>query len=104
MMAKIVLTLTQRIAALEQLRAVCTKTPEGLAVFQPGWDDHKVAALLGAPYNPMHIQTIRKEMIGMLYTADRPRRSPAGGSLEERLTTIEDYLTRKNPLWRETLL
>lgn len=90
------LTFSQKYAAYEELKKHCVKK-DGFAVYDLDWDDARVAAVCGNPVNDVHIRGLRREGIGNLRTGESVKANPA---LEQRITDIEEYLTRQNPNWR----
>lgn len=91
------LTITQKLAIARKLDEVCSKTSEGFCRWKSGWDDQKVADARGAPVRWTHVRNIRREVYG---NDERRSVGKIDSSLSERLTQIEDYLTRVNPNWK----
>lgn len=89
------LSFIQRLAVHDELKKHCTTGPNGVAIFAEGWDDHKVAEIVGAPVTHKHVASIRRETIGDLIRSAAPPTD-----IESRLTQIEDYLTSKWPDWK----
>lgn len=94
------LTFPQRVAATKELEKHCTKGPDGYALYESGWDDDRVAAVLGQPYNKIHIRNIRRELLGNIRRSSEES-SPEMEAVLFRLTLIEDYLTSKWPDWKD---
>lgn len=96
-MAKSIVRLTflQRTALFEELKKHCTKGEDGLVRYADGWDDARVAAVVGAPVNATHVKNLRSETLGALAKRNIP------GDLEARLTMVEDFLTSHWPDWRD---
>jgi hypothetical protein len=91
------LSFSQRLAVLNKLKEVCTRTTDGFSRYAPGWDDDTVAAAMGKPVNSNHVRSLRQEMIGL---TERSRTQSDLASIEARVTQIEEYLTRQNPNWK----
>lgn len=91
------LDFSTKLKVLEALKLHCSKGDDGFAKYEDGWDDARLAAQFAAPVNPTHIKNLRREQIGSL----REARMITTGDMGERLTQIEDYLTRQHPEWRD---
>jgi hypothetical protein len=62
MTKKSTLTQLRTVELADKLRAVCHKAEDGLAQYEFGWDDHKLANNLGI--SPHNVQSIRLRLIG----------------------------------------
>ena len=92
------ISLTQKLVIARKLEELCSKTSEGFCRWKPGWDDQKVAEAVGSPVRWTHVRNIRRE----IYGNDERRTAGARTSdITDRLTQIEDYLTRQNPNWKD---
>ena len=68
--------------------------------FAQGWDDQRVAQVL--KISEKTVSNIRREMFGKI--KDTAITSEKRGSLDARITQIENYLTSQSAKWRELLL
>ena len=99
-------TLANKILIAKKLEEVCTKTIDGFAKYASGWNDRKVADLLGKSINANHVRHVRQEIVGNTERTAKPKIQPpiSLSDLETRITQIEDYLTSKNPTWKGSLI
>lgn len=63
-MGKNTLSFSKRVEVYERLKSICKKDG-GYAVYDPGWNDARVARLLGC--SDSNIRSIREEMFGPLH-------------------------------------
>lgn len=91
------LTFSERFSVAQVLQKYCKQTPEGLAKYDEGYDDARVAAIIGGKINELHIRGVRREIIGQLH------KNSSTSNLSERINEIEDYLTSKYPDWRDQI-
>lgn len=63
-MGKNTLSFSKRVEVYERLKTICKKDG-GYAVYAPGWNDARVARLLGC--SDSNIRSIREEMFGPLH-------------------------------------
>lgn len=71
-----------------------------MCTYLQAWDDQKVAQVL--KISEKTVSNIRREMFGKI--KDTAITSGKRGSLDLRLSHIENYLTSQNAKWRELLL
>lgn len=76
----------------------CFKMADGVAAYEMGWDDARVAKEMGSEFNSTHVRNLRRELVGNLKTKSH---EPKENSVAARLLRIEEYLTSKNANWKE---
>lgn len=79
------------------LETVCRKEGD-YAVYEKGYDDHSIADKFSVSFRT--VANVRRQTIGPMRSVAE---NEADESLEKRITDIEEYLTRKNPNWRDGL-
>lgn len=88
------LSFSERMNIYNFLIPLIKKLDDGFCEYIGTDNDASVAAHLKRSL--VNVSGIRMEMFGRL----RLVRSPISAQVEERLTAIEEYLTRKDPDWR----
>lgn len=98
-MKKNMIDFAKRLEIFKALEKVCVKdeSREGFCYYTSGVSDETLAHSLGVTES--NVRGLRQEMFGKLKVA----KNPESADLERRVTQIEEYLTRKNPAWRDAV-
>jgi hypothetical protein len=100
---------TQAIAVYTILAAHCARGPEGMAVYEPGWDDARVVEQSNAanrypdrPISLASVQSLRLHEFGRVRSPTRPVETMGPGdpsineirlvALEERVSILEHWM------------
>lgn len=91
------LTFEQRLTLLQMLNQVCRRNEEGVATYDKGWDDERVAIAAfkqgGKVYTVKHAADLRRRTFPPLNVV----KPPSLAEIHKRLTRVEDYLNGKDP-------
>ena len=94
---KNVMSYTQKKEAERILTQFCKVDEQGFATYEPGWNDKKIADLIGNNTTQVNIATLRKEVLGPLIDHSGGRRGSKVNLAEEaimaRLDAIEKRLS-----------
>lgn len=96
------LSFAQKHTVYEKLKEVCRKVGDGRAEYITGWNDEKVAEVMGVKWTG--VRSVRREMFGN--TRGSPQKTGTTGRLaqvEDDLRAVMAYLTSKNPAWKTLL-
>lgn len=101
---RVKLTFAQKQQVYEKLKEVCRKIGDGLCDYNTGWNDEKVAEVMGVKWTG--VRSVRREMFGNT----RPTPATPGSGLTGRMSIAERdiqdimaFLTSKYPDWKRLL-
>lgn len=84
-------TAIQTINAGKLLEAHC-KSNDGIAQYEEGWSDQKIATETGAPLSM--VQTLRREMVGNIIERGASTSNVRLDMIETRLTNVENVVAQ----------
>lgn len=85
-MAKVILTIKERLAVADQLREVLVNNGDGTWSYAIDWSDARVAEKVGGRTNINHVNSVRIQAFGPLPKA---KPAPDAGQLSDRLSALE---------------
>jgi hypothetical protein len=91
-MARIVLTMKERMPVLDLLREVLTPVGEGFN-YPANWTDGRVAETVGGRVAPGHVAYLRASMFGKLVHA-KPANNNDFDPLEDRVAALEEKFNK----------
>ena len=78
----------------------CITNEQGVAVYEKGWDDERVAKESGIGVKVQTVKYMRHAIKGPLFHS---KKGAKGETVAVRLDRIESYLTSKNANWKEQI-
>jgi hypothetical protein len=90
-MAKVILTIKERLAVADMLRDVLVDNTDGTWSYANGWSDARVAEKVGGRTNTNHVNSVRIRAFGPL---PKTRPAPDVGELSDRLSALEARLSK----------